>query len=249
MLVLCSLLFLLESVTPLCPSFFGVNSKRSEKCSHKASTNSTGAGLARNVKGRCRYDEYSPNQFYYEITWDPPEPSETPVAEYAVRITYYGVWYVCFRVPPTQHRIIFNESTGLQYKCWFAFSVTPQPVLFVDGTYRDTERFHARCPIALQLLPLPNILAHAGADVSFKAEFEEIPIPYPKIKWYFSTDKIHCRYPRRIKSTERHLLLSANRMILTVRNITAKQKGCYIVKAISPGGGLIHQQRGYIDLN
>jgi len=253
MLMLCLLLFLLEYVAPFCP-LMGYSEdnqifKRSEKCIHERSKSSSGAGRARNVVGRCRYDENTDNKFYYEITWEPPLPGATPVSEYAVKIVYYGDIYVCFRVPASQHRILFNESTGLRHKCWFTFSVTPQPVLFVNGTYRDTDRIPARCPMALQMKPLPSIVAHEGANVSFTAEFFEKPTPHPEIRWYFSGDKLHCRDPLLINGTERHLLLSSNRMILTVLNITAKQKGCYTVQADGEGiPPILHEQRGYVDL-
>ena len=245
----------LQPVAPYCVNNWKAMSKYKKhdrkydkKCLLEPSQTGVAAGTARNVQGQCRYEEKS-KEYYYEITWEPPAPSPTPVSEYLIKILYWSDWMICYRVAPTQHRLIFNETTVLDNWCYFSFSVTPQPIVFTNGVFKDVDRFPALCPVPLELDPLPNVLVHVGSNVSFRASFKQEPSSRPQITWYFSPDKINCQNPRLINETDTNLVLSPDRTLLRIVDVGAGNKGCYVVSAKTVWDGRVHEQRGYVDIN
>ena len=204
------------------------------------------ATFAQSVQGRCLYTIY---RFHYEISWNHPHDTGTPVSKYQVRI-----WYrrhkrllpsLCYEVPASQKIFIFNETMGLCYACPFSYAVIPYPPVSLESTNFTRAISVSGCPVAPYLKPLPKVELQPGSNFSFVASFEEEPVPAVSIRWYFSTDTTSCSYLDRIN--QNNIVVSYNTRILHVLGAREENIGCYVAAAQN-GIGEEVRQRGYLNL-
>ena len=225
------------------------NKIRFHNCRIHVRKNSNGAGEVRNVTGKCLYNATSMDNFRYLISWDAPVPTDEKVTGYQVHIRHRHTHkYACFQVPSTHRSMIFNQSVGFIAGCAFFVAVTPQPISADVDIYQAEMTPFYGCPIAPHLLPLNNVLVSRGSMFSFHANFDQAPIPKPRVRWFFSSDERQCRNRRAVQMDQNSIILSDDGLTLQVHNAQEKHIGCYVVTAHN-GFGRVAEQRGYLRLN
>lgn len=246
--VACSVLFLCE----MCWHFkylyieADVVKKKYHNCTLQRTKNDSipDAGIPRNIRAECKYNRYI-ETFYYELHWDHPTPTQTPLSRYRVYIRFLqSNRHLCFQLPPYQRKLDVNKTVGFEEKTDLEYSITAQPVLRV---HHDTMKKASACPISPRLKELGNKVVQKGQNFSFKCLFFEEPVPKPMINWFFSKDKTNCKKRDQIMNGE-DKILSKNKRVLKIIDAKKEHAGCYVITAKNWFGDTV-EKRGYLDVN
>lgn len=216
-------------------------------CSLKPSESGIGTGLASDINAECKYNSQT-QKFYYSISWKAPEPKKEPVSAYRVEVMY-EIWQrYCFQLSEVNTYFEFNESVGFRYGERMKYAVTPEPVVLHGGSISTITKKAVQCPIAPELIPLPNVVVDISSSFYFKCKFVVNPVPRPVINWLFTKDNRNCEKEKQIVKNNKHIHISADNRTLKIINVNREHIGCYIVTAYN-GVGDSQEEKGFLNLN
>ena len=207
-----------------------------------------GAGVVRNLTGKCATDNHSKRDFSYQLSWMSPADNKTAVSNYLIRIRYSNIHRICFKLPASQTTFLFNKSVGLVHGCKFMVTITALPVVFREMSFHQHTLQVESCPLAPKMSPLLNIASQLHSVYSFVVNFSQEPTQPITISWYHSSDHIFCRDKKLLTTQHRGFVFSSDRRTLTLSNISSKHVGCYVVIA-NNSLGYSSEVRGYLKIN